>query len=593
MSTQETTRQKIDGVGLAVVANRFEGIVRNMQNTLVRTGRSGVLNTAKDCSCCVLTAGHELIAMAESLPLHVMCGPDLVAAAVSDHHPVLRRGDAFLHNSPYEGNSHAADYCMVVPVVDGDGVHRYSVFVKAHQADCGNAQPTTYDSAARDVYNEGALIFSATRVQQDYEHCDDVLRMCRARIRVPEQWWGDHLAMLGACRVGEQRLLELGEELGWDELAGYVEQWLDYSERRMEAELRRLPAGRVNVVTHHDPTPELPDGLQLNVGVDIRPQDGRVLVDLRENPDCLPCGLNLTEATSRSSALLGVFNSVDHTVPQNAGSTRRIEVVLRENCCVGIPRHPASCSVSTTNFVDRVANAVQRGMGDIADGIGMAEYGLSFPPSVAVISGHDPRAGGSPFINQIILGWTGGPGGPHADGWLTAGGVGDGGALRHDSIELDELHFPMLFHEQRLLADTEGAGRRRGVPAARLEYGPIDTTMQVAYGSDGSVHGPQGARGGGPGRCARQFKRNAAGEAEAVDSFALVELAPGETMVSECCGGGGYGAAAEREPELVAADVREGLVTRERAAEVYRVALDDKGSVDVAGTERLRAGGAT
>jgi N-methylhydantoinase B len=357
----------------------------------------------------------------------------------------------------------------------------------------------------------------------------------------------------------------------------------------MEAELRRLPEGRTRVRTMHDPTPQLPDGLELQVDIDIRPQEGRVVVDLSDNPDCLPCGLNLTEATSRSSALLGVFNSVDHTVPQNAGSARRIDVHLRENCCVGIPRHPASCSVATTNFVDRVANAVQRGMGDIADGIGMAEYGLSFPPSVAVISGKDPRAGDAPYINQIILGWTGGPGGPHADGWLTAGGVGDGGALRHDSIELDELHFPVLFSEQRLLPDTEGAGRHRGVPAARLTYGPLGASMEVAYGSDGSIHGPQGARGGDPGAPAQQFKLTAAGEREAVDSFALVPLGDGEMMVSICCGGGGYGPPRERAPEAVAADVAEGLVSAERAASVYGVAVDEDGEVDAEATARLRA----
>ncbi len=57
---------------------------------------------------------------------------------------MLERGDAFLHNSPYHGNSHAADWCVVVPVVDDDGVHRYTVLAKAHLADCGNSIPTTY-----------------------------------------------------------------------------------------------------------------------------------------------------------------------------------------------------------------------------------------------------------------------------------------------------------------------------------------------------------------------------------------------------------------------------------------------------------------
>ena len=91
-----------------------------MQNTLFRTARSGVLNTAHDFSCVVLTADCRLLAAAESLPIHIMIGPDLMCRAVLRHHPDLKRGDAFLHNSPYEGNSHAADHCLIVPVIDDD-----------------------------------------------------------------------------------------------------------------------------------------------------------------------------------------------------------------------------------------------------------------------------------------------------------------------------------------------------------------------------------------------------------------------------------------------------------------------------------------
>ena len=72
---------------------------------------------------------------------------------------------------------------------------------KAHQADCGNSIPTTYHGSARDVYNEGALIFPAVRIQTDYQDNLDIVRMCEMRIRVPEQWWGDYLAALGAARI--------------------------------------------------------------------------------------------------------------------------------------------------------------------------------------------------------------------------------------------------------------------------------------------------------------------------------------------------------------------------------------------------------
>jgi N-methylhydantoinase B len=197
---------------LALLSNRFEGVARAMMNTLLRTARSAILNTARDFSCCVLTRDDELLTMAESLPIHVMSGPDLIARYLKQSHPTLRRGDAFLHNSPYHGNSHAADWCVVVPVIDDDGMHRYTVLAKAHLADCGNAVPTTYVADAKDVYNEGALIFPCVKVQEDYRNRDDVLRMAQVRIRVPELWYGDFLALLGAARIGERRVLELIRE---------------------------------------------------------------------------------------------------------------------------------------------------------------------------------------------------------------------------------------------------------------------------------------------------------------------------------------------------------------------------------------------
>ena len=203
-----------DGAQLAVLSNRFAAIVRKMQNTLARSGRSGVLNTARDFSCCILTAGGDILMTAESLPIHVTGGPDLQAASMIEFFPEPRAGDAYLHNSPYHGNTHPADHSLLVPVVDADGVHRFTVLAKAHQADCGNSVPTTYMVSARDVYEEGALIFPAVQVQRDYEDIQDVLRMCEMRIRVPEQWRGDYLALVGTVRIGERARPRAGRGAG-------------------------------------------------------------------------------------------------------------------------------------------------------------------------------------------------------------------------------------------------------------------------------------------------------------------------------------------------------------------------------------------
>ena len=266
----QAAAKPIDGVQLSILNNRLEGIARKMANTLLRTGRSGVLNIARDFSCCIITADAQLLATAESLPIHILSGPDLMAKSMLEFHPDPKRGDAYLHNSPYHGCSHPADHTLLVPVMDAEGRHRYTVLAKAHQADCGNSQPTTYMGAARDVYEEGALIFPAVKVQENFENIGDVIRMCMVRIRVPEQWWGDYLAMVGAARIGERELLSLADEVGWDTLERFTGQWFDYSESRMVNAVAKIPSGRATWTSCHDPVPGTPDdGIPITVKVDV------------------------------------------------------------------------------------------------------------------------------------------------------------------------------------------------------------------------------------------------------------------------------------------------------------------------------------
>jgi len=544
---------------------------------------------ARDFSCCIVTADHRLLTATESLPIHVLSGPDIMARWMCEVHPELKRGDAFLHNSPYHGCSHPADHTILVPVLDNAGAHRFTLLAKAHQADIGNSIPTTYHARARDVYEEGALLFPAVRIQRDYENIEDIVRMCQMRIRVPEQWWGDYLAMIGAARIGERELTALGEDVGWDRLDAFAEQFFDYSEARMAAALAELPAGTAQHTSTHDPIPGTPEeGVRISVSVAVDPDAGRVRVDLRDNPDAMPCGLNLSESCSRTAAMVGVFNAIDHTVPKNAGAFRRIDVDLRENCVVGIPKHPTSCSAATTNVADRVSNSVQAAMAEISEEIGLAECGASSPPAAAVVSGVNPETG-KPYINQVFLGRTNGAASSHADAWWTIGHVGNAGMCFLDSVELDELRLPIYVHARGFVADTEGAGRNCGAPQGFAVYGPRAGAMSLIYNSDGTINAPKGVRGGLGAASAGQEKLSANGVEEEVPRVGQVTLNPGEMIVSRSCGGGGFGLPTQRNPERVREQVAEGFVSRARAREVYRVVIDDDGRVVPAETEALRA----
>jgi N-methylhydantoinase B len=585
--TPGTTDGAFDPVDLAVLSSRFTAIVRSMSNTLIRTGRSVILNSGRDFSCSIITADDELFSFAESIPVHVLSGPDLMSKSMKEFHPEFRPGDAFVHNSPYHGNSHPADMCILVPVFDDQGKHRFTLLSKAHLSDIGNAEPTAYSAMARDVYEEGAVILPCVKVQHDYQDIDDVIRMCQVRIRVPVKWKGDYLALLGAARVGEREVTKLAGEVGWNRLDAFVSAWLDYSEGRMAEAIRRLPNGRLTVHTRHDPFERVPDGVPLTITVAI--SDDEIEVDLRDNPDCLPFGLNLTEATARSAAMLGVMNAINGYAPANAGTFRRLHVHVRENCVVGIPRHPASCSVSTCNLPDRVGNAVQRAIAELAESYGMAEVGLSVPASVGVLSGHDQRHGGEPFIDQLVHAFTCGPGGPVADGWLTLGGIGDAGVLQWSSVEIDELRFPIRIESHRIVPDSEGAGYRRGAPSASFEVTPTVGEFELMYLGDGTINPALGARGGGAGATAWQALRDDDGTIHELDLCARIWLRPGTTLLCRCCGGGGYGDPLEREPIRVAKDVGEGIVTKQRAESTYGVVIDEDGIVAAERTSLMRA----
>ncbi|MCW3766655.1 hydantoinase B/oxoprolinase family protein [Paenarthrobacter ureafaciens] len=578
--------REFDPVKLSVLANAFDGIVREMTSGLLRSARSSVINTARDFSCAVLTADNQLLAAAEGVPVHVF-GAGPLGEDMVELHKDIKEGDAFLHNDPYLGNSHAADHVILVPIFI-QGHHLFTAVTKAHQADCGNSLPTTFFATARDVYEEGALIFPCVRIQRDYTDIDDIIRMCRSRIRVPDQWYGDYLASVGASRIAERRIHELAEKFGVDDLVDFVDAWFDYSERLTASAIEKLPEYILHGTSAHDPFPGTgPDGVQLQATLEVKPKQGKVVIDLRNNPDNLPNGLNLTKATATGAALAGILSGIPENLPSNAGTFRRVEVLLRDGCAVGVPKHPYSCSSGTTNLADRVVNIVQAAFSQIDDGYGTAEGAAGQAPAKSVISGTDERNGNA-YVNQILVGGVGGPATPYVDGWPTYQRPVCGALLYHDSVEVDEQRYPILVHERTLVADSGGAGRQRGGLATRVTMEPRGESVTLTYGIEGKINPPKGVRGGhdgaGPSAWVEDLKT---GERREIPVVGRYDLQSGEKVVSITPGGGGYGDPLERDVLAVLDDYRESRITLDAAAEDYGVVITG-GAVDEAATAKTR-----
>jgi N-methylhydantoinase B len=591
MAGAHAAGQLRDPVLTPVLASRVDAIVREMSNTLLRSARSNVIAAAKDFSCAILTHDDQLIAAAESLPVHIL-GSHLQTRAMRDLHPDLAEGDAFLHNDPYLGNSHAADHALLVPVFV-DGEHMFTAFAKAHQADIGNSVPTTYHAFARDVYEEGALIFPCVRVQRDGETIADIVRMCERRIRVPEQWRGDFLALIGAARIGERRLKELCASYGAATIKAFLSDWLDYAEQRMVRAIQRLPAASIVSESAHDPVePILPDGIPVKVEIEVDPIAAKITVDLRDNIDCVDCGLNQTEACCLANVFTAIFNCLPDEVPHNAGAFRRVDVLLRDGCVVGRPSFPHSCSVSTTNVAERLIYAIHSGFAQLGEGHGLAEAAASMGGAMAVISGEDARHGDAPYVNQLFIGVGGGPASAQCDGWLTFCMPTAAGMIHLDSIELSEGRYPIKIDSARVLPGTGGSGCFRGAPAIEVIYGPTHGPVTAIIPSDGHYAVLKGVRGGDDAHLGATYKIAQDGGETKLPNVVTVNLTLGERLRAVEGGGAGYGAPLARAPERVLHDVREEWETPERARDIYGVVLSDSGgalAVDENATQRQRA----
>ncbi len=155
-------------------------------------------------------------------------------------------------------------------------------------------------------------------------------------------------------------------------------------------------------------------------------------------------------------------------------------------------------------------------------------------------------------------------------------------------IEETEMSYPVRIVRYELVEDSEGAGKYRGGLGLRRDYEFLGGETSFTILADRDRWGPAGLFEGNEGRKATYIIERG-GRVEELGSKVTVQLQPGEIISYRTCGGGGFGAPAERDPELVLKDVREGKVSSDRAREIYRVVVNTESwTVDSDATAKLR-----
>jgi len=203
----------VDAVDLEVVKASLSGIVREMQNSLFRTGFSTIVRESQDASCALMNAKGEVVAQHVVLPLHIGAFPACCGAIIAEFGDSIAEGDAFIINHPYHGGSpHAPDFCVISPVFCEGELFGFCGSI-AHKSDIGGPVPGSCSGQARETFNEG-LHLPAIRYQRGFQPLGDIERIIGANSRTPELVLGDIRGQLGADRLGERRLNELAAKYG-------------------------------------------------------------------------------------------------------------------------------------------------------------------------------------------------------------------------------------------------------------------------------------------------------------------------------------------------------------------------------------------
>jgi N-methylhydantoinase B len=328
--------QAVDPVELAIFQNAMHSVAEEMGAALRRTALSPNIKERRDYSCAIFDGRGRAIAMGDHMPVHLGSMPMSVQAAVAAIQ--FAPGDIAILNDPYAGGTHLPDITMVSPVFRaGADEPAFYVSNRAHHADVGGRFPGSM-GPAEEIYQEGIRIPPiriVRRGQIDREMLDLILK----NVRTPKEREGDLDAQIGACRVGERRILELVEKFGERRLHALIEELLDYSERLMRAELRTMPGGEFSAEDWLDDDGVTDVPLKIAVRLALDPEAGSIQVDFAGSSPQVAGSVNAV----RSITLSACFYVLRCLLAEGAPATEGILRPLTLDSPTGAswtPRHP-------------------------------------------------------------------------------------------------------------------------------------------------------------------------------------------------------------------------------------------------------------
>lgn len=576
-------RAALDPVTVEVIRHALTSASREMGATLRMTSCSPIFNEGNDYSCAIFDAHGQLVTHGEFLPIHLGSLSFSVAyAREAFARDGLHAGDTVITNDPYRGGSHLPDVTMVSPIYHDSELIAFAAN-RAHHLDIGGAMPGSFFPDARDNYQEGLRI-TPVKLFRAGERDAHLLRLITENSRLPEQMRIDLESQVSANRTAIERVSQLAARHGAPILRAAMREILDYSERRMRAAIARWPDGQYAASDWLDNDGSSDEPREIAVTLTVAGDELRV--DFAGSSPQTPGPLNSVLGYTHSGVYMTIQSATDPDIPPNAGCYRPIRIQAPVGSIVN-PRFPAPCTGGNeTVFV--LSNAIFRALAQIRGAKAMAcDQGSS---NNLLISGRDPRGGRPYVLYEYPEGGWGAT--PEHDGLSAVFSIA--GNTWNVPVEVVERRFPVRVERYELRPDSGGPGRHRGGLGIRREHRVLGHDARLTILANRVRVSPWGVDGGADGAPAGfLIASKEAGPRDAAPEFGSkasgVALRDGDLVVQLTAGGGGWGSPLERDPALVARDVRLGYVSREAAERGYGVLLTVDGEVDEAATASARA----
>jgi N-methylhydantoinase B len=566
-------------IHMQIMWSRLIAVVEEQAQTLVRTAFSTPVREAGDLSAGVFDRDGNMLAQAVTgTPGHV----NSMAAAVKhflDAFPLktMKPGDHYITNDPWLTCGHLHDLTVVSPTfLRGEPVGLFASTV--HVVDIGGLG---MGPDGRQVFEEG-LAIPLMALAREGRMNEDLMGIIRANVREPLQVEGDVYALAACNDEGSRRLVEMMEEFGISNLDRLGEHIIETSRQATIEAIRKLTPGKYKNTVHMDGYDR-----PLTLAGEMTIGDDGIHVDYTGTSPASAFGINVVMNYTLAYTAFGVKCLVAPEVPNNAGSLAPITASAPDGCLLNVKRPRAVAARHTVGHM--LPDVVFGCLHQVMEG-GVPAEGASSLWNPQIYGGADvaDELGGEghedvPPFSTVIFHCGGTGARPGKDGLdVTAFPSG----VRTIPVEATESVAPVIFRRREFREGSGGVGHYRGGLGQVIELGGADDMPVAMLCNFERINNPARGRDGGglgaPGQVTLV-------SGKPIRSKGRQTITGGDFIRLELPGGGGFGNPARRDPDQVALDVADGLITADTARRDYRVALGGNGVVDHAATAKLRA----